>query len=369
MARRRSSVLLLILLAGAACSREAPRAESPDEAEIAVPVAAQPARRGSIRAIIRTTGVVIPAAGSEFIATAPEPARIVEIPPAEGDRVARGDLLVRFDVPSAAAEAARHQADIARAEALLENARIAQARARELVEKGIISRREMETADRDVADAQADVARAEAARRASDIAAARAIIRAPFAGVIAQRLHNPGDVVQGLATDPILRLVDPDRLEVTAPIPAADASRVLPGAAARVTSVPEPIRLVVATRAVAGSGGADPVVRLAFAAGPLDPARDRPALPVDTRVDIEIEGEERIGAVLVPADAVLRTGNQSAVLVGAGDRAQRRVVTTGLSDSDFVEIVSGVEPGELVITRGQAGLADGAAISVQQPRP
>jgi multidrug efflux pump subunit AcrA (membrane-fusion protein) len=384
MARRRSSVLLLILLAGAACSREAPRAESPDEAEIAVPVAAQPARRGSIRAIIRTTGVVIPAAGSEFIATAPEPARIVEIPPAEGDRVARGDLLVRFDVPSAAAEAARHQADIARAEALLENARIAQARARELVEKGIISRREMENADRDVADAHADVARAEAARRASDTAAARAIIRAPFAGVIAQRLHDPGDVVQGIATDPILRLVDPDRLEVTAPIPAADASRVLPGAAARVTSVPEPIRLVVATRAVAGSGGADPVVRLTFAAAfaapkagpvdaargrPLDVARGRPVLPVDTRVDIEIEGEEHIGAVLVPADAVVRTGNQAAVLVAAGDRAERRMVTTGLSDADFVEIVSGVEPGELVITRGQAGLADGAVISVDQPRP
>ena len=194
-------------------------AEVPNEAEFAVPVAAQPARRGSLRAIIRTTGVVTPASGAEFIATAPEPARIVEIPPAEGDRVARGDVLVRFDVPAAAAEAARHEADIARAQALLENARVAQTRARELAERGIISRREMENADREVADAQAEVARAEAARRASEAAAARAIIRAPFAGVIAQRLHNPGDVVQGIATDPILRLVDPDRLEVTAPFP------------------------------------------------------------------------------------------------------------------------------------------------------
>jgi len=42
------------------------------------------------------------------------------------------------------------------------------------------------------------------------------------------------------------------------------------------------------------------------------------------------------------------------------------VVTTGLSDADSVEIVSGVEAGELVITRGQAGLADGAAISVDR---
>src|SRR5918999_4391726 len=123
-------LLFLISFGGAACGREAPRETPPDEAEIAVPVAAQPARRGSLRAIIRTTGVVTPAAGSEFIVAAPEPARILEIPPAEGDRVARGDVLVRFDVPSAAAETARLQADLATAEALLENARIAQTRAR-----------------------------------------------------------------------------------------------------------------------------------------------------------------------------------------------------------------------------------------------
>jgi RND family efflux transporter MFP subunit len=356
MAWRSMLPALLLMVSAASCGREAPPAEVPNDAEIAVPVAAERARRGSLRAIIRTTGVVTPAPGSEFIAAATEPARIVEIPPAEGDRVARGDLLVRFDLPGAAAEAARHEADIARAQALLENARVAQSRARELVERGIISRQEMGNADRDVASAQADVARAEAARRTSDAAAARAIIRAPFAGVVAQRLHNPGDVVQGIATDPILRLVDPDRLEVTAPIPAADATRVLPGAAARVTSVPEPIRLIVASRPVSGTGGGDPVARLTFAPGS--------AMAVDTRIDIEIEGEEHVDAVLVPADAIVRTGNQAVVLVAAGERAERRIVTTGLSDADSVEIVSGVEAGELVITRGQAGLADGAAISV-----
>ena len=354
--------LLVVVAAAASCRRETtPPEQTPGDGEFAVPVAAQPARRGNLRAIIRTTGVVTPAAGAEFIVTAIEPGRIVEVPPAEGDRVARGDVLVRFDVPAATAELARYQADIARTQAVLENARIAQARARELLERGIISRREMEDADRGVADAQADLARAEAARRASEDTAARAIIRAPFAGIVAQRLHNPGDVVQGIATDPIMRLIDPDRLELTVTIPAADATRVLPGAAARVTSVTEPIRLAVATRPAAGVAGSDPIARLQFAAGST--------LPVDTRVDIEIDGEEHVDAVLVPADAIVRSGNQSVVLVAAGERAERRVVTTGLTDADSVEIVSGVAIGELVITRGQAGLADGAAISVDLPRP
>jgi RND family efflux transporter MFP subunit len=358
----RRVLLPLLIVAAVSCRRESTPAErSPSDDEFAIPVAAQPARRGNLRAIIRTTGVVTPASGAEFIVTATEPGRIVEVPPAEGDRVARGDVLVRFDVPAAAAELARHQADIARTQAVLENARIAQTRARELLERGIISRREMEDADRGVADAQAEVARAAAARRTSESTAARAIVRAPFAGVVAQRLHHPGDLVQGIVTDPILRLIDPDRLEVTATIPAADATRVLPGATARVTSVTEPVTLVVASRPAGGAAGADPVARLSFTPGS--------ALPVDMRVDLEIEGEEHVDAVLVPVGAIVKNRTQPVVLVAVGQRAERRVVTTGLADADSVEIVSGVEAGELVITRGQAGLADGAAISVVLARP
>lgn len=358
---RRSGSLVLALgaaLCGAACGRAEPRAEVALDTEAVVPVAAEAARRGNLRAVIRTTGVVTPAAGSEFIAAAPEPARILDIPHAEGDRVARGDLLVRFDMPSAGADAARQRAEIARAQARLENARFSHARSRDLLERGIISRREMEDADRDVADAQADVARTEAALAAVDAAVARAIIRAPFAGVIAQRLHNPGDLVQGIATDPILRLVDPDRLEITAPIPAADAPRVLPGAAARVTSIAgtAPLRLTVASRPSASGSGGDALVRLAFA----EPAM----IAVDTRVDIEIDGEEHVDAVLVPPDALVRQGTEIAVLVAVGNKAERRVVTTGLADDDQVELTSGVDAGELVITRGHTGLADGATISV-----
>jgi len=55
------------------------------------------------------------------------------------------------------------------------------------------------------------------------------------------------------------------------------------------------------------------------------------------------------------------------VIVANGNRAERRVITTGLADTDSVEIISGVAAGELVITRGQAGLADGATISVDAP--
>ena len=58
----------------------------------------------------------------------------------------------------------------------------------------------------------------------------RAIVRASFDGVVAKRFHNPGDLVEPSASDPVLRVVDPDRLEVVASIPLADAPRVTMGA-------------------------------------------------------------------------------------------------------------------------------------------
>jgi RND family efflux transporter MFP subunit len=350
---------LCAMLAVASCRREEARPETGAEDEVALtPVAAEPAQRGRLRGVIRTTGVVTPAAGSEFIALAPEPARIVEIPHAEGDRVASGDLLVRFAIPSADAEISRQRAEIARAHARLENVRATQSRSRELAERGIISRREMENADNEVAEAQAEVARAESAQASAEAAVARAVIRAPFAGVIAQRLHNPGDLTQAIATDPILRLVDPDRLEITASVAPHDAPRILPGTAARITSLPgaEPERLTVASRPSVGAGGGDPVLRLGF----LEPT----TLAVDTRVEIEIDGEERVDVILVGADSLVPQGTEMAVFVAANNRAERRVVTTGLREGDLVEITSGIKAGELVITRGQVGLADGAAISV-----
>jgi RND family efflux transporter MFP subunit len=354
---------LCALLAGVACGREEVHPAPGIEAEIIVtPVAAEPAQRGSLRTVVHTTGVVTPTAGSEFIAAASE-LRILEMPHDEGDRVASGDILVRFELPSAGAEASRQRADIARAQAQLESALVTQSRSRDLAARGIISRREMENADGDVAEARAEIAKVEAARAALDASIARAVVRAPFAGIIAQRLHNPGDLMQGVATDPVLRLIDPERLEITAPVVATDAPRILPGAAARITSIPgvAPVRLTVMSRPSAGATGRDALVRLAFA----EPA----ALAVDTRVEIEIDGEERVDAILVRADTLVLRGSEVGVFVAVNGTAERRIVTTGLRNDDFVEITSGIEAGELVVTRGQLGLNDGAVISVDRLAP
>jgi RND family efflux transporter MFP subunit len=329
--------------------------------ETVVPVGAVAVQKAAIRAVLHVTGIVVPAQGGEFLVLAPEPTRLVDVMKAAGDLVKTGDLLARFDLPSAAQNVSRLTADLAAAEAQLESTRINRDKVRGFVERGLVARRELEAADRDLTDAQAVVDRARTTQVAAQAGAGRAVVRAPFDGVVATRAYNPGDMVVS-TTAPILRIVDPRRLEIVASVPRKDQSRVVTGATARVAAAgPQPIRLTVAGRVTDLSPGADSIAfRLVFA----EPS----TLAVDTSVQLDIDAEERTDTVLIPAEALVRNGTEATVFVVNESRAQRRLVKTGLEDAARIEITEGLRAGELVITRGHIGLADGSALTVALDR-
>ena len=338
-----------------ACRREA-KAPVEQQEEI-VPVAAVPAQKAAIRAVLHVSGVVVPGQGGEFLVVAPEPTRLVDVLKAQGDAVTGGDVLARFDMPSATQSMARVSADLAAAQARLEDARINQERVRGFVDRGFVARRELEAADRDLTDAQSAVDAARAAQAAAQAGLGRGTVRAPFDGIVASRAHNPGDLIAS-TTEPVLRVVDPRRLEVVAMIPTADQSRVVTGSTARIALAgAEVIRLTVAGRATGRDSTEEAVpFRLVFA--------EPTTIAVDTPVQLDIDAEERTDAVLVPAEAVLKEGVDTVVFIASDSRAHRRVVKTGITDASRIEITSGVRAGELVITRGHVGLSDGAAVTV-----
>jgi RND family efflux transporter MFP subunit len=329
------------------------------ESETVVPVTTAAVTTGSIRGLVRATGIVSPAPDAELIVTAPETARIQEIPHAEGERVARGDVVVQFEIPTLVADVQRQTAEVQRAQAQLANAKASQTRAHELFDRGVGARKDAEEADRAIADAEAAVAQAEASRAAAAAAAARQVVRAAFDGVVAKRFHNPGDFVEPSAADPVLRIVDPRRLEVVASVPIGDAPRLVVGAAARIVPAPAgggAVALRVITRPTQVEAGTATVpVRLAFATPTT--------FPVGTPVQLDIDAERHTGVVLIPAVALVREGEETAVFVAAGGKAERRAVEIGLADGMHVEIVSGVKAGEMVIVDGQAGLPDGTTIT------
>lgn len=360
---------LCLAIAVAGCRRDSPRVV--ERQDTVVPVGAVAAQRATIRAMLHVSGIVVPAQGGEFLVLAPEPTRLVDVMKTAGDMVKSGDILARFDLPSATQNVSRLSAELAAAEAQLENTRANRERVRGFVERGLVARRDLDAAERDLVEAQDSVNRARAAMAAAQAGAGRAVVRAPFDGIVVTRAHNPGDMVVS-TTDPIMRIVDPRRLEVVASIPRQDQSRVVTGATARVAAAgTEQVRLTVAGRvtdlsAEAGAKTAPPAeadavaFRLIFA----QPSK----LAVDMPVQLDIDAEERTDTVLIPTEAIIRDGNEAAVFVAAESRAERRRVKTGIEDAARTEITDGVRAGELVITRGHVGLSDGAAITVATDR-
>jgi RND family efflux transporter MFP subunit len=346
-------------LGAGACTQSTPEEV---ESEAVVPVRTVAAEKGTIRGVVRATGLVTPAPGAELIVIAPEAARITEIHLGEGERVKRGDVLVRFEIPGAAAEVQKQAAEVKRAQAALANATANQARAQDLFKRGVAARKEVEDAERQIADAQAAVAQAEAAHAAAETVATRSVVHATFDGLVAKRYHSPGDVVEASATDPVLRVIDPQRLEVVASIPLTDVTRVALGGSARLAGrfAGDSDALEVVSRPSAVDPGTATIpVRLGFV---------RPTnLPAGAPVQVDIEAEKHDGAVIVPDSAIVREGDDTAVFVVNDNKAARHEVKTGLSDGERIEILSGISAGDQVIVEGQAGLPDGAAVTTATP--
>ena len=357
MTARPALVALIALGVVAGCQRQSPEEVA---TETVVPVTVAPVRTGPIVGVIRAGGVVQPAPGADFTVVAPEAARIAEMTKAEGDRVRKGELLVRFDVPSLRADETSKVAEVARAEMRVKTATTNLARAKDLVERGVAARREVEQAEQDLADAQAALSQAQAASKAAGALGTRADVRAPFDGIVARRFHNAGDFVEPTATDLILRVIDPARLEIVVAVLIADVARIRLGAVARISSGagPDPAALSVVSRPAAiDPATASAPVRLAF--------KSPTNLAAGTPVQVEVDAERRDRALLVPLAAVIREASETAVFVaGADGKAHRRVVQLGIASDADVEVVSGLQASERVIVHGQAALPDGATVSI-----
>ncbi len=326
------------------------------QTEAAVPVQTAAVRQGAICAYVQATGLVEGAPGADWTIVAPQQARVAAVGAAAGDLVSKGATLVSFDSPQLRADLATRTGELAQARAKLENAQRSHERLSRLLDRGIASRKEVEDARRDLLDAEAALETATEAHAAALDLFRRAEARAPFDGIVAQRWHNPGDLVD--ANEHVLRVVDPRRLEVAAAVPASEVSRIVIARPARVTVSGSPTKTVSA-RVVSHPAVVDPStgtagVRLRLE-GPL---------AVGTPVELEIAAEQEANALIVPASALLTEGGETTVfVVDAAKHARRRAVVVGIRGGGEVQLRSGVEAGEVVVVKGNAELPDGALVA------
>ena len=345
----------MLLLALGACGRRA--ATEAEAAPIGVTV--QLARQEPIRDVVTASGIVVPSAAGDWTIYAPEAAQIVELPKKENDPVAVGDLLVRFEIASLTQELSAREVAVTDARARAERAKAEFARLASLFERGITPRNTYEAARADQATAESVLGQAIVQLESAKAGDTRSTVRARFPGTVVKLWHAEGDFVSGAATDPVLQVVDPTRLQVAIQIPIAQLARVVPGQTATIRpidgNVPLPA-MVVLKPAATDPNAPTGEVRVAF----IDP----PALAANAPVSAEILLDQRTNAVVVPVEAIVKEEASSYVMVAGDDRrARRREVRTGLVTRTLAEIVSGVTAGERVIVGGLKDVSDGAAIA------
>jgi RND family efflux transporter MFP subunit len=316
-------------------------------------------RTETIRDVASASGTVVPSTSGDWTIFAPEGATVAEIPKQETETVAIGDVLVRFDVASIAQEVAARQLAVTEASNRAERAKTEVARLSSLVDRGIVPRNTYEAARAEQTSATSILGQSIAQLDMAKADETRATIRARFPGVVLKVWHTAGDAVRNDGSDPILRIIDPTRVQVAVQLPVAQLARVLPGQTAVV-------RPIAAAESLAGTVVFKPAttdpnaptgeVRVAF--------NDLASVPLDTPASVEILLDQRNDALTVPIEAVLRESATSYVMVAGDDqRAHRRAIRTGLVTRTVAQVIDGLSAGERVIIGNVADVADGAAIA------
>ncbi len=342
MSARAATILTALALGLAACGgHEKKEAPAPDlgpvrdvrtaeaaktggSGEVAVPASVQARQRASLAARI--------------------PASVTELPYQVGQSVAAGAVVVRLDDAAlrsalAAAEAGQKAvgADLSRTEALLK--------------RGAATPRELEEMTARMAASQAQVT---AAKDALSYAA----LRAPFAGRVAARPVNLGDVVNPGMT--LVEIEGQGGLEIRATVEQAIAVALRPGAK---------VRAVV-------DGQADPITATVTAVAPAGDATTnrfevKASLPAAAGLRaglfarLLVSGQPGEPQITVPTSALFARGGLSGVFVVSEGRARLRWVAPGARAGDQVEVRAGVEAGERVVL-DPTGLVDGAPVKEQQ---
>jgi len=266
----------------------------------------------------------------------------MEINVRSGDRVKKGDPLVRLDDAELAAAVAQTTEHVLQARAALELASTELARTRILLAGGNATQQSFDAADTAFRQAQAAAQAATETKRQAEAVLAYATMTSPMDGVVAERLADPGDLAS--PGNILLRLFDPTRLMLEVPIRENLAARIKIGDRApfRVealgTSFTGDVREIVPA---VDPGSRTFMVRICIGEAPaLVPGMSGVLeLPLGTRP-----------ALTVPATAVTRVGQLEYVTALCEGQARQVLVRSVPAGADRREIVSGLAAGMAVRT-------------------
>jgi membrane fusion protein (multidrug efflux system) len=365
---------LLAMLAG--CGGGGPNPEA--TAQAAIPVEVAPASHQAVTANYSGTATLEAVGDAQVVAKTS--GIILKLMVEEGMRVEKGQLLAQLDD-----DAVRNK--LAQAEATLKKAQAAFDKSEKGIAKNLIPRADF---DRDKFDLETQHAVVEGAK--IDLSYTRIV--APISGVIAKRSVKVGNLVT--VNQALFQIVDMDPLQAVLNVPERDLGTLKAGQPVhlRVDALPDHdfdgIVARIAPVVDATSGTFRATCEFRDTTKTLKPG-------MFGRIDVVYD--QRHDALVVPRSALVEEDGESAVFViepappkKADDKAKdapkakageavaaekkpdvplfvakRRVVKTGYSESDRVEVRDGLKDGERVITIGRNAVRDGTEVTVITP--
>lgn len=303
----------------------------------------------------------------------------------EGDRVQKGQLLMKLWNDDQQAQSTLALAQVATARQRVTEAcaqaanaeRVAQ-RQSALREKGFVSSSREETARTEAearrascGAAKADVAQFEARVNATRVEQGRTVLYAPFAGTIANIVGEVGEYSTpsppGVPTPPAIDLIDDSCLYITAPMDEVDAPKIGAG---------QPVR--ISLDALPGKSFPGKVKRIApYVSAVEKQARtvdieatfDDPQAPgkllIGYSADVEVILAVRNDVVRVPTSALLEGGR--VLVAGSDGKLAERTIKAGLANWEYTEVLDGLKAGDRVVTSlERAGVKAGANYVVEE---
>jgi membrane fusion protein (multidrug efflux system)/multidrug efflux system membrane fusion protein len=314
--------------------------------------------RAELRPLERTVPVVGTLAAHEEAVVAAQVAGQIEKALVDlGDRVTAGQEMVLIDTTAYEARVRESAANLARATAAAANAERQLKRVQELQRDNIASNSDLDAAVSEAGKTQADVKALEAADAIARLNLERSRVRAPFDGAVAQRVAGVGDYLS--VGTPIARLVKTDPLRLRIDVPERESGAIRTGLKVRVMVEGD-------TNIYTGK-----IARVAPALREADRMlaveADVPAqgsLRVGRFVRAEIVVNDSEAALVVPEPALIVFAGLEKVVSAKDGKVTEKAVTTGRRGADWVEIVSGLNAGELVVLE-PAGLRTGQTVIIE----
>lgn len=335
----RPTLLIAAAIGLAACHRDEPTSLASANLPPAK-VALVTARIENLPSLTEVTGTVRPVQRAQLAAKVM--GAIEEMPITLGQAVHRGDLLVKIS-------AAEISARVVQAQSQLNAARRDLERERDLLTKGASTSDLVKGLEDRFSAAQAMVREAETMQ-------SYATVRAPFDGVVARKMANTGDLAS--PGYPLVEIEGTSQFQIESEVPDSLVGHLSPGAVLQI-SIP-------ATGAAFNGNLAE-----------LSSAADANAHTVLAKISVPADVPVRSGefarvqiagasspTLLIPTTAVTHRGQMDTVFVaenegGTAPRAALRLVKVGAARDDRIEILSGVDDGERVVTHPSAGLREG----------